>query len=160
MNTDALLAWSSLTRNIVAVPINSACSPPGGSGHFDCINTVPTFQRVKLYENKKWIAAGCGVYEEGAEETVGRKEKHWISSRDNGSDVLSHASLRYVWMAVVVHARKQIVQRLITGSFKVGACCPVGRRKYFTLKTARMVRLDLQNVSGWGTIRMRCGITT
>jgi hypothetical protein len=28
--------------------------------------------------------------------------------------------------AIRVNARKQIVQRLITGSFKLGACCPVG----------------------------------
>jgi hypothetical protein len=75
-NTDALLACSSPTRNIVVVPINSACWPSGGSGHFDCINTVPTYRRVKLYENKKWISAGCGLYEERAEETLGRKEEH------------------------------------------------------------------------------------
>jgi hypothetical protein len=29
-----------------------------------------------LYENKKWISAGCGLYEERAEETLGRKEEH------------------------------------------------------------------------------------
>ena len=68
---------------------SSFCEPrssSGSGGHFNRINRVgsPSLSVSKIIWKWKRNASGCGVYKEGAEETVGRKEKQGLSGKDGG----------------------------------------------------------------------------